>query len=366
MPNHAESPGRAAQLVEVSRGPIIESIHRGHLAAVDAAGDIVAELGSPEQVTFFRSSSKAFQALPVIISGAADAFGFTDQEIAVACGSHSGEPMHVQTVQGMLEKIGLDASALKCGVHEPFSVEVAHRLIRNGQEPSVLQNNCSGKHAAMLAFAKHIGASTADYDEWASPVQQAIAKIVAQFSDVSVTDLKIGIDGCGVPVFGLPVRAMALAYARLVSPGERFDAILRQACRRIVNAIIAFPEMIGGSKDRLDTELIRAGKGRLISKIGAEGVYAVGVLPCRDWPKGFGLALKIEDGDDRRARPPAVIDALRQLNILSEDDLKAVSAYSPTVITNRRGERVGEARAAFSLNINRPKIAYQEDEYREF
>jgi len=357
MRNQAESSACAAQLVEVSRGPIIESIHRGHLAAADAAGGIVAELGSPETVTFFRSSSKAFQALPVLISGAADAFGFTDQEIAIACGSHSGEPMHVETVQGMLEKIGLDESALKCGVHEPFSVEVTRDLIRNGQEPSALQNNCSGKHAAMLAFAKHINAPTAGYDEWTSPVQQAIAKVVAQFSDVPIDDLKMGIDGCGVPVFGLPVKAMALAYARLVSPGDRFDGTTRHACRRIVNAIIAFPEMIGGSKDRLDTELIRAGKGRIISKIGAEGVYAVGVLPCADWPQGLGLALKVEDGDDRRARPPAVIDALRQLSILSDAELKALSAYSPTVITNRRGERVGEARAAFSLDIRRPKIA---------
>lgn len=339
-------------LVEVWRGPIVESIHRGHLAAVDGSGETVAELGSPEMVTYFRSSSKAFQALPVVASGAADAFGFTEKEIALACGSHSGEPMHVETAQAMLTKIGLEESALKCGAHEPFSVEVARELIRRGQEPRALQNNCSGKHAAMLGLAKHLGAPTATYDEWNHPVQQAVAKVVSQFCDVPINEMKIGIDGCGVPVFGLPVWSMALGYARLISPDDWFDSATREACRRVVNAMIKFPEMIGGSKDRLDTELIKAGKGRLVSKIGAEGVYTVGVLPCGEWPKGLGLALKIDDGDDRRARPPAVIEALKQLQVLADDDLTELSGYAPIPITNRRGERVGEARAAFTLNID--------------
>lgn len=353
MSNQAESavPG-AATLVEVWRGPIVESIHRGHLAAIDGNGKSIAELGRPEAVTYFRSSSKAFQALPVVTSGAADRFGFTDKEIAIACGSHSGEPIHVETVQGMLSKIGLDESALKCGVHEPFSVEVARELIREQQQPSVLQNNCSGKHAAMLAFAKHIGAPTDTYYEWTNPVQQAIAEVISEFSEIAIDELKIGVDGCGVPVFGLPVRAMALAYARFVSPPQEFDAVTRTACRRIIGAMIKFPEMIGGTKDRLDTELIKSGKGHLISKIGAEGVYAVGILPCERWPNGLGLALKVEDGDDRRARPPAVIEALKQLDVLGKEELAALSDYAPISITNRRGERVGEARAAFTLEID--------------
>ena len=340
-------------LVEVWRGPIVESVHRGHLAAVDGAGEIVAELGSPGSVTYLRSSSKPFQAIPVVASGAADRFGFTDKEIALACGSHSGEPMHVETARSMLDKIGLDETALKCGAHEPFSADVARELIRNAAQPSALQNNCSGKHAAMLAFAKHLGAPTASYDQWDSPVQQAVAKVVSDFCNVPVPDLKIGIDGCGVPVFGLPVRSMALGYARLVAPDDRIDAPTRGACRRIVEAMIKFPEMIGGSKERLDTELIKVGKGRLISKIGAEGVYTVGVLPGPLWPKGLGLALKVDDGDDRRARPPAVIEALKQLKVLTDEDLAALTEYVPIPITNRRGEKVGEARAAFRLSINR-------------
>ena len=343
----------AASLVEAWRGPIVESRHRGHLIAVDARGKTVASLGAPETVTYVRSSGKPFQALPLVLSGAADRFGFTEQEIAIACGSHSGEAIHVETVRTMLGKVGLDESALRCGAHVPFSVEVARELARKGQSPSALQNNCSGKHAGMLALARHVGAPTESYDDRDNPVQQAIAKTVSDFSDVSLDSMAIGIDGCGVPVFGIPVRAMALMYARLVAPPETFDAATRSACERIVQAMIAYPEMVGGSKDRLDTELIRAGRGRLISKIGAEGVYTVGVLPSEQWPKGLGLAVKIEDGDDQRARPPAVIEALRQLHVLSDNDLSALSAYAPMLITNRRGERVGEVRAAFSLEIHR-------------
>jgi L-asparaginase II len=345
--------GSSTSLVEVWRGPIVESRHRGHIAAVTGAGKMVAALGAPDTVTFVRSSGKPFQALPLLVSGAADRFGFTVQEIAIACGSHSGEPVHVETVRSMLGKIGVDESALRCGVHEPFSAEVARELARNQKPPNVLQNNCSGKHAGMIALARHVGAPTETYDQWTNPVQQMIGRAVAQFSDVPLDRIAIGTDGCGVPVFGISVRAMALMYARLVGPPTDFDEHTRDAAKRIVRAMISFPEMIGGTKSRLDTELIKAGNGRLISKIGAEGVYTIGVLPCDDWPSGLGLALKIEDGDDHRARPPAVIEALRQLGVLTKQGLIALADYAPTAITNRRGERVGEARAAFALKVNR-------------
>jgi L-asparaginase II len=345
--------GTPASLVEVWRGPIVESRHRGHLTAVDGKGATIAKLGLPETVTYVRSSGKPFQAIPVIVSGAADRFGFTEQEVAIACGSHSGEPIHVDTVRSMLARIGLDESSLRCGVHEPFSAEVARELARDQKPPNALQNNCSGKHAAMLALARYVGAPTESYDDQRNPVQQAIAKTVADFSDIPLEQIAFGVDGCGVPVFGIPVRAMALMYARLVAPPESFDDVTRNACQRIVKAMIDFPEMVGGTKDRLDTELIKAGQGRLISKIGAEGVYTVGVLPSTEWPCGLGLALKIEDGDDHRARPPAVLEALRQLNVLAGEELIALASYAPTIIKNRRGERVGEARAAFTLEINK-------------
>jgi L-asparaginase II len=338
-------------LVEVWRGPIIESRHSGHLVAVDGNGRRICSLGSPETVTYLRSSGKPFQALPVVFSGAADRFGFSEQEVAIACGSHNGEPIHVETVRSILRKIDLPESALKCGVHEPYSIDVARDLIRRQEQPTAIQNNCSGKHAAMLALAKHLGAPTGSYDEPSNQVQQLILQTVSDFSGIPVNEVVLGIDGCGVPVFAIPVEAMALMYARMVSPPPNIAADVRNACKRIIDAMINFPVMIGGTKDRLDTELIRAGAGRLISKIGAEGVYTIGVLPSPAWPEGVGFALKVEDGDDRRARPPAVIDALRQLGVFSESDLQSLSSYSPAIITNRRGDRVGEARAAFTLEL---------------
>ena len=339
-----------APLVEVRRGAITESRHRGHIAAVDPDGDILAHLGSPETVTFLRSSCKPHQALPLVASGAADRFGFTEKEIAIACGSHSGEPIHTEAVSSMLRKIGLDESALKCGTHEPFSQEVARQLRESRSEPNVLQNNCSGKHAGMLALARHLDAPTESYDQPDNPVQLLIARTVEQFSGVKLEDFSVGIDGCGVPVFGITVRAMAQMYARLVAPPPGFDEETRKACRRIVDAMISYPEMVGGTVERLDTEMMAAAKGRLISKVGAEGVYTVGVLPCEDWPRGLGLALKIEDGEDRRARPTVVIEALSQLGVLKNESLEAVSSYAFFPVTNRRGDVVGEVRAAFELN----------------
>ena len=194
-------------------------------------------------MTYLRSSGKAFQALPVVASGAADRFGFTEQETAIACGSHNGEPIHVETVRSMLQKIGLDESALKCGAHEPYSVDVARELIRQGKRPTQIQNNCSGKHAAMLALAKHFNAPTETYDELENPVQQMILQAVSEFSGVPAQDIAIGIDGCGVPVFGISVRAMTLMYARLVSPPSTLSADTRDACKRIVSAMVACPTM---------------------------------------------------------------------------------------------------------------------------
>jgi L-asparaginase II len=250
----------------------------------------------------------------------------------------------------MLRKIGLEPGALKCGVHEPFSLEETRRLREKNEQPNVLQNNCSGKHAGMLALALHLGAPTETYDEPAHPVQLAIGKTVSQFSGIAIEDIAVGTDGCGVPVFGLTVKAMALMYARLVATPAEFDQQIRNACRRIVAAMTSYPELIGGSSDRLDTEIMRAAPGRLVSKVGAEGVYTVGVLPSDDWPRGLGLALKIEDGDDHRARPTVVIESLRQLGILANESLEAVARYAFFPVRNRRGDAVGEVTPEFKLN----------------
>jgi L-asparaginase II len=339
----------AEPLVEVKRGAITESRHRGHIVAVEPDGKIIASLGAPHNVTFLRSSAKPFQALPLLLTGAAERFGFTDREVALACASHNGEPIHTEIAASMLKKIGLGPEALKCGVHEPYSDEAARELRARGEEPNVLHNNCSGKHAGMLAVALHLGASIDNYDSPESPVQKAIADVVSKFSDVAVTDMAVGIDGCGAPIFGITMKAMALAFARLVSPPAGFDDKTRAACEQVVRVMTAYPELIGGTSNRLDTELMRAARGRVVSKVGAEGVYTAGINPCKEWPNGLGLALKIEDGDDKRARPTVVVEALRQLGVLRDESLEAVSRYAFFPVKNRRGDLVGEIRAAFSF-----------------
>lgn len=347
--NQSHSAPSPAPLVEVWRGSIVESRHRGHVSAVDGDGRLVAYLGEPDAVTYLRSSGKPFQAVPLLTSGAAERFQLTEAELAIACGSHSGEDLHVETVALMLEKIGLDAGFLKCGVHEPFDRVTAERLRASGESPGVLRNNCSGKHTGMLALSLHLGAPPELYDDPAGPVQQSILRAVAQFSGVNADEIILGTDGCGAPVFGLTVRAMALMYARLVAPPEGFDAETRHACARLTAAMNSRPELVGGTHERFDTEVMSAGRGRLVSKIGAEGVYTAGVLPCERWPKGLGLAFKIEDGEDRRARSTIAIEALRQLGVPDEDAYKRLSPYASFPVQNHRGEKVGEIRASFRL-----------------
>lgn len=332
-------------LAKVIRGETIESVHRGHLIIVDGEGKTVFSLGNPETVTFWRSSAKSFQAIPVLTSGAAERFGFSEKEIALACGSHSGERMHTETAAAMLEKCGLSEADLRCGAHLPFDEKRAAEMLRDDEKPTQLHNNCSGKHAAMLAFAKHEGADLASYELLTHPLQQAILDCVAEFSDIPRTEIKVGIDGCAAPNFAIPISAMAKSFARLVFPSDAFDDETREACRRIVSATLAHPEMIGGT-DRLDTMIMQAARGKIVSKIGAEGVYSAGVLPSPEYKTGLGIAFKIEDGDDKRARAVVLVELLRQLEILGANDLPDIS---PLLIKNRRGDTVGRVEANLQI-----------------
>jgi len=333
-------------LAKVVRGDTLESVHRGHLVVMDGSGEVIHSLGEPDLVTYFRSAAKPFQALPMIVSGAANRFGFTDNEIAMACASHSGEPFHVEIVTRMLGKIGCTEADLKCGTHLPFNEAEANRLLRSGEHATALQNNCSGKHTAMLAFARHIGADLKTYDAVNNPIQQEILKTVAAFADLPVGEVRIGVDGCAVPNFALPLAAMARCFANLINPPAAFGEDVKTACRRIVAAMRDHPRLIGGT-DRLDTMIMDAVPGELISKVGAEGVWLSAVLPCGKFPSGLAIALKIEDGDDRRGRPVAAVEALRQLRVLPKD---ALGELSPMKIKNRRGDLVGRVEASFELN----------------
>lgn len=340
-------------LVEVTRGGIVESIHRGHLAVVDGDGAFVASLGKPETVTFLRSSGKPFQAIPFLLSGAAETFGFSEKEIALACASHNGEEIHTTTAARMLEKAGFSETDLRCGAHEPFSTEIAFSLICRDEKPSQLHNNCSGKHAAMLAFARQIGAPIENYDFLGNPIQQQILEIVEKFSDVPRERIGVGVDGCSAPNFALPIINMARMFGKLILPPEDFDADLREACRRAITAMMSHPELIGGEEPkRLDTLLMRALRGQIVSKIGAEGVYTAGILPSPRWKRGLGIALKIEDGSDRRARPVAVLEVLRQLEILNPQEHESLKPFARIELRNHRRTLVGEAAPNFALKYN--------------
>lgn len=328
-------------LANVVRGETVESVHRGHLIVMDGEKRVLASLGDPEAVTFFRSSAKPLQAIPFITSGAADALHYSDEEIAFACSSHSGEARHVRVAQLMLERAGLSESYLRCGAHLPFNEKEAERMIRAGEKPSQLHNNCSGKHAAMLALAKHIGADLTTYEAFDNPIQIEILRTVANFCELPEETIKLGTDGCAAPNFAMPLSAMARGFANLIRP-SKFDEITESACRRIVTAMTKSPELIGGT-ERLDTMLMLALPGKLISKVGADGVWLCAALPNENFPTGAAIALKIEDGDDRRARSVVAVEVLKRLGILPPD---ALPDLSPMPVKNRRNDLVGRVEAA--------------------
>lgn len=340
-------------LVEVRRGDIIESQHHGAIVAADAFGHILARLGNADLLTSTRSTIKPIQAIPLITSGAADAYEITTRELAIACASHNGEPIHTEAASGILARAGLDESALMCGAHRPYSEQAAREIECRSGSFNQLHNNCSGKHAGMLLTAVHRGLATEDYVSPAHPVQQAI---LAVFTEVAGLDGEppSAIDGCSAPTFGVPLKSLAAAFARLVSQqglADGREGRTAEAMKRIVGAMIAHPEMIGGDGE-FDTELMRAARGKLVAKIGAEAAYSVGVLPSDRYPRGLGLAIKIEDGA-KRAINPAVVEALAQLEVLDEADLARLSKlgeFHRPVVKNYRKIPVGEMRPVFDLS----------------
>jgi L-asparaginase II len=334
-------------LAKVIRGDTVESIHRGHYVVMDGDGNTVAQAGDPDTVTFYRSSCKFLQAIPLITSGAADAFGFDEEEIALACASHSGQKRHVEVAASMLAKIGLDETALHCGTHMPFYRPEAEKLIREGKSPSTLQNNCSGKHAGMLAVVRKIGADIATYEHLENPVQQQVLDIISKFTEMRREDIAVASDGCAVPNFAVPVRAMARSLVSFIARADSFGRDLSDAAKRIITAALNHPELIGGT-DRLDTQIMQAAPDKILSKVGADGVWLGGVMPSEQWPSGLGIALKIEDGDDNRGRPVAAMEILRQLGVLTKDDLPQIS---PMPVKNRRGAIVGKVVPEIDLRL---------------
>jgi L-asparaginase II len=281
-------------LVEVTRGRLVESSHRGAVAVADADGTLLLALGDVSSPIFPRSAVKAMQALPLVESGAADAFGLDDTDLAIACASHSGEKVHLAAARGLLAKAGLKESQLACGAHWPISQRASDELQRAGKTPQAIHNNCSGKHAGMLATALHRGLAPVGYERPEHPVQEEIKRVLSELCDVALDGEDMGIDGCSVPTFALPLAALATGFARLGS-GVGLTGARKQAARRLVRACLAAPELIAG-EGRFDTIVMRGLGPRVFTKAGAEGVH------CASLPAlGLGIAVKIDDGAKRGA-----------------------------------------------------------------
>jgi L-asparaginase II len=338
-------------LIEVTRGPIVESVHYGVIAVAGAGGDLLAWAGNPGTVAYYRSASKPIQAVPLVESGAADHFGLTPREIAVICGSHGGEDIHVETVMSILDKIGLRPDALACGIHIPYDKDTARAMQDRGEHPTVLHNNCSGKHAGMLALAKYQGLPVGGYETARHPVQALLLETVAQFAGLGPDQVHVGVDGCGVSTFAMGIHRMAVSFARLAQP-DFWPEPRRSALQRITAAMVEYPEMVAAREGRLDTDIMRAAGGSLVAKAGAEGVYCVAGLASGDLPS-LGFAMKLLDGDPQgRARNPAVVEGLRQAGLLDEDALGRLERYWMEEVRNRPGDVVGMVRPAFTLSTS--------------
>jgi len=321
-------------LAQLWRGEVVEAEFRGVLAVADSAGGLIGSAGDPGRVTYMRSSSKPFQAISVVVSGATERFELTAREIAVMAASHGGEPIHVEAVRSILAKIGLTEDALQCGVHPPAHKAAAEELVRRGEKPRAVHNNCAGKHAGMLALARHIGAPIDGYLSPEHPVQRRALQVISEMSDVPAAEVQLGVDGCGVPTFALPVRNIALMFARLAQP-QAAPEHLREAARVVAQAMMANPEMIAETSGRWDTELMRAMPGGVVSKAGAEGLACCGIVE-----RGIGIALKSTDGGGR-ANAAVTYAVLQRLGALSGQAAQALSEWGKPLIRNHRGDIVG-------------------------
>lgn len=339
-------------LFEITRGPIVESIHFGAFAVVDSHGNLLASAGDPRLVTFLRSSAKPFQALPFLEQGGAERFGLTPKEIALMCASHSGTDAHVAALREMQAKIGVQADDLQCGMHDPMHQPTRDAMLLRGEANTPLRHNCSGKHTGMLAHARLRGLPTATYLEFDHPVQQSILRAFAEMCNVPLEEVRLGIDGCSAPNFAIPLYNAAWGFARLCDP---FDLSPQRAaaCRTLTAAMTTHPEMVAGP-DRFDTLLMQVASGRIVSKGGAEGYQALGILPgalAPDSP-GIGIAIKISDGDPSdRARSGVALALLQSLGALHQSELAALAAFGPVrPLYNYRKLRVGESRPRLHEN----------------
>jgi L-asparaginase II len=326
----------------VYRGETAESVHHAAVAVVNSRGALTHYLGDPFLPTATRSSVKPFQALPLVMSGAADRFGLTPKQLAIACASHNGSDEHRETVLSVLAAAGNSPEQLQCGSHWPMGMQLDHIYPSPEEEDDPLRHNCSGKHSGFLALSRHLGAAVESYLDPASPTQQLVRETIGRYCEYPADRLGVGIDGCSAPVFTMPLLNLAIGFKKLAS-GEGSSEQERAAAGRIRDAMLAHPLMVSGEK-RFDYDLARSFPHNLVCKVGAEAVEGIGLA---DPP--IGIAVKVLDGS-ARACNPICVEVLRQLGVISRvSDYDLLTKYESPEITNYRKLVTGRIVPAFTL-----------------
>ncbi len=329
-----------AQLVEVTRGDQVECTHAGSVAVVNTKGDLLYQAGDPDFLTFTRSTIKPFQAVPFMRANGPAKFGYTSREVALLCASHSGEPMHIEVVEGMLRKAGCDEHHLRCGCHVPGYYAAVDQSPPAGAKFNQLHNNCSGKHAGFLAYCVQHGHPIKTYLDPVHPLQQAVRASVAYFARMNEGDLKVGVDGCSAPNYAMPLSRLAVAYAQLAQGASdpRYGSVMGDLYR----AMTGNPELVSGTA-RTDLAFMQAMPGDWVAKIGADGVQVIGVRSA-----GLGIAIKVADGN-ARALAPATISVLQQLGLLKSLAGSPLQSWARPQIKNYMGLHTGEIRPVVQL-----------------
>jgi L-asparaginase II len=332
LPNSRRAASPHVPLSVVTRGDAIDSVHYGSVAVVDAGGQLVFWAGDPHYLTTTRSALKPLQALPFVAGGGPHRFGFSREQVALLCASHSGESRHVVAVADMLKRIGCTPADLQCGIHPPMFYTAMDEVPPPDAKFTTLHHNCSGKHAGMLAYCRMCGLPTESYLDFEHPLQRAIRSAVAHLTGVGETELVAGIDGCSAPNYAVPLDRLAWAYARLAT--STADDQYGAAPATLAGAMSAHPEMVSGER-RNDLILMSAGRGDWVTKVGAEGVQAIGVRS-----RGLGIALKVIDGNARGLHP-ATVAVLDQLGLLDDEQRAQLESWREPVIRNYRGVATG-------------------------
>ncbi|MBD9371407.1 asparaginase [Rhizobium sp. ARZ01] len=328
-------------LVEVTRGNRVESRHRGMVVAVDGDGKVVFSLGDIDAPVFPRSACKAMQALPLIESGAADAYGFGAKELALACASHNAEPEHVALAERMLAAAGRDVSVLECGAHWSFEQPVLIDQARTIERPSALHNNCSGKHAGFVCAACHTGTDPKGYVGYDHPIQAEIRGVMESLTGAALAHDNCGTDGCSIPTYAVPLKALAHGFARMAT-GTGLAPVRARASGRLIEACMAEPFYVAGSR-RSCTQLMQIAPGRIFAKIGAEGVFCAAIPE-----KGIAIALKCEDGASRAA--DAMVAATLARFFDDTPEIKAsLMEHANHAMRNWNGIHVGDVRVSGAL-----------------